>query len=323
MAHRAPTLEEDSDEASDGNNSQKNSPKNTPPTTAATVLTLTPQLVSRHAKQVIRMLPGGLQILGLYVIEKADNLFTQKYEPSLKSLYVHLNKGLSRNPFYGSEFGAEKNEKLIFHFNPQTKRFDSKIMTDGSTLSTKAVEASFANIKWEKLECEYDTSAALHLAKKDVGLPLKKNLNVLLKIFQDSLGTSQFFVEGQMPSSETPYVEPPEGTANVEPEPPIEVKDFDLLEAALLGNPGRLGGGDNPENPDSNMSPEAEAEFLSGQRRPVSPVHILVEKVPATLSKNEEGSDFVNHLRMKGKIAAVAFVRQGDSTQQIVQVICK
>lgn len=326
MAHKAPTLEEDSDETSDGNNSSpsKASPQDSP-AAVATVLTLTPQLVSRHAKQVIRMLPGGLQILGLYVIEKTDNLFTQKYEPSLKSLYVHLNKGLSRNPFYGSEFGFEKNEKLIFHFNPQTKKFNCKIMTDGSSLSSKAVETSFGVIEWAKLECEYDTCTALHLAKKDVGLPLKKNLNVLLKSFQESLNSAKFFVDGQVPSSDAAFIEPLDGSpANVDADSVVvSPKDIDI-EAEILGGGGKLASGDTPDSPDliSLSTSDSDPDFLSelGQKRPVSPVHILVEKVPATLLKNEEGTDFLNHLHMRGKIAAVAFVRQGDSSQQIVQV---
>lgn len=263
------------------------------------------------------MLPGGLQILGLYVIEKADNLFTQKYEPSLKSLYVHLNKGLSRNPFYGSEFGTEKNEKLIFHFNPQTKKFNCKIMTDGSTLSNKLVETSFDSTEWLKLECEYDSCAALHLATKDVGLPLKKNLNVLLKSFQESLNTSKFFVDGQLPSPDIPFVETCEGAvAGVDLDSVISSKDIDL-EAEILGNGNRVGGGgENPEGVE--LLPESPHGAV--ERRPVSPVHILVEKVPGTLLKIEEGTDFINHLHMRGKIAGTAFVRQGDSTLHIVQV---
>lgn len=320
VAHKAPTLEEDSDETSDGgsNSSSPRKKKEDSGNEPVTLLTLTPQLVSRHAKQVIRMLPGGLQILGLYVIEKTENLFTQKYEPSLKSLYVHLNKGLSRNPFYGTDFGTEKNEKLIFHFNPQSKKFNCKIMTDGSTLSSKAVETSFASIDWEKLECEYDTSAALHLAQKDVGLPLKKNLNVLLKSFQESLNTAKFFVEGKPPSSEVRFVEPAEYPANINTDGNT-VKDVDLdAEILGVGGGGALsGGGDASEHsPDKGISLDSDQD----QRRPVSPVHILVEKVPAALLKNE-GTDFLNHLHMRGKIAAVAFVRKGDSTAQIVQVL--
>ncbi|CAL8140933.1 unnamed protein product [Orchesella dallaii] len=330
VAHKAATLEEDEDSTTP---SSSPSPSPPPPSTPATVLTLTPQLISRHAKQVIRMLPGGIQILGLYVIEKCDNLFTQKYEPALKSLYVHLNKGLSRNPFYGSDFG-DKNEKLIFHFNPSTKKFNCKAMTDGSSLSSKAVETSFASISWSKLECEYDTCAAMHISKKDVGLPLKKNLNVLLRSFQESLSSAQFFVEGRVPSADTPFVEPPDGFP-VDIESAVNPADVDL-ESEIFGG-GRAphqpgGGGDHLPDLDKSMSSSSEAdEDGSSGRRPISPVHILVEKVPAALitskpgggggEDSNQGTDFVSHLHMKGKIAAVAFVKDGDSTLQIVQML--
>jgi hypothetical protein len=71
--------------------------------------------------QVIRMLPGGLFILGIYVVEPLESIFTTKYEATIKNLLSTLNKSLSRNVHYGAEFGAN-NEKIVFHYNPKTKK---------------------------------------------------------------------------------------------------------------------------------------------------------------------------------------------------------
>jgi len=71
--------------------------------------------------QVIRMLPGGLVVLGLFVVEPVDNIFTTKYEGILKSILTTMNKSLSRNPYYGAQFG-KNSEKVVIHFHPTTKK---------------------------------------------------------------------------------------------------------------------------------------------------------------------------------------------------------
>jgi hypothetical protein len=43
--------------------------------------------------QLLRMLPGGLNVIGLYVIHRGD-IFTQKYETNVKSLLGSLVKQL-------------------------------------------------------------------------------------------------------------------------------------------------------------------------------------------------------------------------------------
>jgi len=67
------------------------------------------------------MLPGGLCVLGIYVVESIDSIFTTKFEGTIKNILVTLNKSLSRNVHYGAEFGTN-NEKVVFHFNPNTKK---------------------------------------------------------------------------------------------------------------------------------------------------------------------------------------------------------
>lgn len=67
------------------------------------------------------MLPGGLVVLGIFVVEPVENIFTTKYEGIIKSILTVMNKSLSRNPHYGVDFG-EGNEKLVIHFQPSTKK---------------------------------------------------------------------------------------------------------------------------------------------------------------------------------------------------------
>ena len=69
------------------------------------------------------MLPGGLCVLGIYVVEAIDNIFTTKFEGTIKSLLATITKSLSRNVHYGAEFGTN-NEKVVLHFNPKTKKLE-------------------------------------------------------------------------------------------------------------------------------------------------------------------------------------------------------
>jgi hypothetical protein len=59
-----------------------------------------------------------------------------------------------------------------------TFRFNSRVF-EGQSFKTQQMETSFARLEWSKLECEYDTLYAMHLAKHESGLPLKKNLRVI------------------------------------------------------------------------------------------------------------------------------------------------
>jgi len=49
---------------------------------------------------------------------------------------------------------------------------------DGQTFKTQQMDAVFSRLEWSKLESEYDTFYAMHLARADVGVPLKKNMMV-------------------------------------------------------------------------------------------------------------------------------------------------
>jgi len=240
-----------------------------------------PAQVTHHAKQVIRMLPGGLYVIGLYVKEKAE-IFTSKYENILKSLITSVNKGLSRNVYYCSDY---RDDKIILHFDG--KKTTAKAMDNNFKI--KPIEVANKKLEWLKLECEYDTVSAMHLGKN--ALPLKKNLQMLLKTFEDTLDAAKFLIEGDVPDKDVIYEE-------------AEEKEKEMSED-------EGGGGDFQEDEPFPVN------------RPVSPIHILIDKVPGIL-KPEAGDgheDFVEHLHFQGKIVAVAFVVAGSSRLHIVKML--
>jgi len=336
VAHAALTCDELEDEPSsdpdvDSTSSSSSYELERKPRKGKRLTLITPSAIAHHTKQVIRMLPGGLTVVGLYAVEPVENLFTSKYETIIKSLISSgINKGLNKNPFYGNS--GLTSDRIILHYNPSSKLFSCKL-TDCT--KTVKIEPTFRTLEWSKLECDYDTMSAMQITKNNWTLPLKKNLQSVLHAFQETLSGAKFIVDGALPSKHIVYVEK-------ERQPTEEVEnglsdllggrkdEHDNLGEGLSLALGVGGFGDQPIGPDMSeeMCRGGESDDDSCGLGPISPLHILVDKLPVLFPNTDgmegipgsNGGDFVNHLHMQGKLAAIAFVSRDSSTQHVVDV---
>ncbi|KAG7276178.1 hypothetical protein CRUP_030602 [Coryphaenoides rupestris] len=77
--------------------------------------------VTEHARQVSRMLPGGLSVLGVFYISDAkseDTLIT------LRQLVFAVQKSVSRDFLWGSD-GDDITRRVTLHVNATTRKYPS------------------------------------------------------------------------------------------------------------------------------------------------------------------------------------------------------
>lgn len=122
------------------------------------------------------MLPGGMYVLGIFVVSKEDllNPFASKFRTILST----IQKTLAINPFiYGN---PETPEKLVLNYCTATDSFNCKSY-NVVTSAVKPAEIKFQPkvMKWLTLECKYDLDQTFPLFEGKIDWTLKRHLQVL------------------------------------------------------------------------------------------------------------------------------------------------
>lgn len=131
--------------------------------------------VAEHAKYTTRMLPGGMYILGIFVVSQEDVL--APVSPKIKSILLQINKQLSTNPYlYGN---PNNTEKLILNYCIKTESFACKSY-DVATATVKPADFRFMPkaVKWHQLECKCELDQTFPIPQDKIDLPLKKHMTV-------------------------------------------------------------------------------------------------------------------------------------------------
>lgn len=121
------------------------------------------------------MLPGGMFVLGLFVVSAEDTL--NPFSPKIKSILSKTHKCLEKQQYlYGT---SDSNEKLVLNYCSKSQQFTSKSY-DVITGSVKPAEFKFLNnaMKWIKLECTYLLDQIYPIAETDTDYSLKKHIGV-------------------------------------------------------------------------------------------------------------------------------------------------
>ena len=128
-----------------------------------------------HAKHATRMLPGGVHVLGIFVVSPDDHL--NPFAPKLKSILTETHKQLDANHFiYGNPTSAER---LVLSYCSKTQTFNCKSF-DVLTSSVKPVEFKFQTkpSAWKQFECKYELNQVHPITENDGNLSLKRHVMV-------------------------------------------------------------------------------------------------------------------------------------------------
>ncbi|KAF5294076.1 hypothetical protein FQA39_LY13550 [Lamprigera yunnana] len=152
--------------------------------------------IADHARHATRMLPGGMYILGIFIVSEEDIMTTL---PKLKSILVQLKKKLTSNEFlYGVP--SHTNDKLVLCYSKSTHSYACKnynYETDIVNLADLKFQQKLS-VKWLQLECRYELDQIFPIDSTKANWVLKKHMNDILKSINDNLRIGVFFFDGEM-----------------------------------------------------------------------------------------------------------------------------
>lgn len=131
--------------------------------------------VADHAKHATRMLPGGMYVLGIFIVSQDDLLVP--FSPKIKSILNKMHKQLGINNFLHGN--PDNSEKLVINLSSKTLMCGIKSY-DTATSSIKPAELKFQPkpTKWRQLECKYELNQTFPLPENDIDFSLKQHMTV-------------------------------------------------------------------------------------------------------------------------------------------------
>lgn len=197
IVHIAPTPPDDQIEE-DENNESDNLKSNS----ADSISDVAEDTVVQHARQVIRMLPGGLDILGIYIITPQSDLGNMLSQAKLVKLLASIHKATAKLLLDTSQSSTEK---AVLHVCPQTLKVASKsldVNLSGSLLVPLELKFQRGNIKWHQISYSYALNLKLWLPTEKSHSLFKSVLN-LVRPWASSVAESLVLIDSNLVDDET------------------------------------------------------------------------------------------------------------------------
>lgn len=152
--------------------------------------------VADHARHATRMLPGGMYVLGIFIVSPDDIL--TPFSPKIKSMLQQIHKRLSANEFlYGN---PDTPEKLVLNYCTKTQSYTCKSY-DVETATAKQAEVKFQAklaVKWLQVECKYELDQLFPIFEERANWPLKKHMKDILGSINDNFKSAVFIYDGEI-----------------------------------------------------------------------------------------------------------------------------
>ncbi|XP_026276961.1 protein odr-4 homolog [Frankliniella occidentalis] len=145
--------------------------------------------VAAQALDVTRMLPGGIWVLGLFLIGSADCFENQQSSSRLRTILRHVHSELKKNP---SLYGDSPSEKLLLHMNFQKNVIACRSVDVNGSAAFRQMEWKFQKspVVWTQIETILDLNYVKYLSKTDTSKQLKNQLQVILDPVSDQINNS-------------------------------------------------------------------------------------------------------------------------------------
>ncbi|KAG0719930.1 Protein odr-4 [Chionoecetes opilio] len=159
--------------------------------------------VSQHARQVVRMLPGGLDIIGVYVVTPQADFTSSSSQSKLRLILGATHKTTSRILL---ETAESKTEKVILHVCTQSFKIVCKTLdlspTETSTQENGDLKFQRGGSKWQQLSYAYNINLNFWLPKDKPSQSLYKTILTLIKPWAKSVTQSLILINSENPEDE-------------------------------------------------------------------------------------------------------------------------
>jgi len=173
-------LEEDDDEdanSEDGSSSSDAAPRKEPPAPPIVLGELTPSWLTHHSQQLSRLLTGGLDIVGIFVVCSPESLQEMTKSGKLKSFFTALEKQAARRfggvfkglPQQQEKLSPPHAERYLLHGCSKTKAISclSVDVADGAygcnmkPATVKFQEGLFRS--WSRIDCRIGLNCVIDI----------------------------------------------------------------------------------------------------------------------------------------------------------------
>ncbi|XP_076636286.1 protein odr-4 homolog [Colletes latitarsis] len=154
--------------------------------------------VADHAKHVTRMLPGGMRVLGAFIVGPDDTMNDNTNVHKIKSILMAIQKNLAQNRY----LCGNNEEHLILSLSSITQKYICKSVETNKTGMLKPAEWKFQEkaTKWHQLEALVDFDHLFLIAADKDPETLKKQLQNILNSISCTIESSLTVIEGEVRS---------------------------------------------------------------------------------------------------------------------------
>ncbi|XP_053978572.1 protein odr-4 homolog isoform X2 [Hylaeus volcanicus] len=159
--------------------------------------------VADHAKHVTRMLPGGMHVLGAFIVGPDDTMNENINVQKIKSILMAIQRNLMHNKYL---CGDNNEEHLILSLNSITQKYICKSIETNKTGMLKPAEWKFQGkaTKWHQLEALVDFDRLFLIAADKDPETLKTQLQDILENISHTIESSITVIEGDVRSPDDP-----------------------------------------------------------------------------------------------------------------------
>ncbi|KFM81664.1 Protein odr-4-like protein, partial [Stegodyphus mimosarum] len=165
----------------------------TPNKRSSKIVDLDEPWICQHAKQLMRALPGGLDILGFYAVVPSD--FSSKNQTQLRQILFSIFKTLGKN----RKLNLSSTERILLTVCPVT----SKIVCRTYDIADYKSGANPAELKlfpgtmrWHRVRCQLAVDIKFPIKSEDAGLSLQKQIEIGLHPFLENVKEAHALVNG-------------------------------------------------------------------------------------------------------------------------------
>lgn len=167
----------------------------------SSVIELENALVADHALNALRMIVGGFNILGLFVVSEknitSDNAALQK----LKTILMDIKSTLDSNGLlYANTDQIDKGDKLLLNFISTHKNFICKTISIDPSKATASnpVDWKFGKSgEWKEFETYYEVDTYFPLPHANNHFDTEKNVMATIDVINENLNSALLFFDDE------------------------------------------------------------------------------------------------------------------------------
>nr|CAG4649604.1 EOG090X0BI6 [Scapholeberis mucronata] len=156
-------------------------------------------LVLDHARQVLRALPGGITILGLFIVHDVDPFQNTALVNRLRKILTSIDAVVKKN----SIRQQMTCERIVLHIHNKSNKYTCKTLEIGNSVSSpKPADWKFvsaAGSPWLELQCTLCVEFFIALSDAESAGTLRQQLEAAIDLYATAVNKSICIIDGEIP----------------------------------------------------------------------------------------------------------------------------